>query len=301
MPATAMRQEFNTGTASVGLLDAAVSKIVSDGKLPVPPLPGVASQLLAAVGDDNTDAAQLAGLVHRDPSLAGQVLRIANSPSYQPRTPIVSLQQAVARLGTTVLREIAVAASLQSGVFKVPGFEAELATMWRHALATAAFAKEVARVRRMNVESAFLCGLLARIGCPVLLQTSIDEAKRIGLLAGAAETRTSILQAAETYATPAGTAVGTAWKLPAPVMAAIAHHANPEGAGTGQRDAAIAGVAGLLATHMTANQASGSDAPLDDVTAENKAFAILNLYRSEIAQVLARTDAVKRLALSLTV
>ena len=37
-----------------------------------------------------------------------------------------------------------------------------------------AFAKEIARMRRANVESAFLCGLLHDIGKPVILQALAD-------------------------------------------------------------------------------------------------------------------------------
>ena len=61
---------------------------------------------------------------------------------------------------------------MQSGVFRVPGYEPVLNQLWRHALASGAFAKEIARVRRLNVESAFLCGLLHSVGKPALLQLS---------------------------------------------------------------------------------------------------------------------------------
>src|SRR4029077_2368798 len=158
-------------------LRTAVAHRLATGELSLPMLPRVASQVVALVGSPTTDANRLSELIHRDPALAGQVLRIANSPAYMPRMPIVSLQQAVSRLGLNAVTEIAFAASVQSGVFRVPGWEPMLNQLWRHALASGAFAKEVARTRRLNVESAFLCGLLHAVGKPALLQVITDVGK----------------------------------------------------------------------------------------------------------------------------
>src|SRR5215468_894330 len=100
-------------------LRAALGERLRDEGLKLPLMPRVATQLLSMARDADCDAGKLSRLIHQDPALAGQVLRIANSPAYLPRTPIVSLQQAVTRLGFSALIEIAVAASLQSGTFRV--------------------------------------------------------------------------------------------------------------------------------------------------------------------------------------
>src|SRR5262245_30521979 len=75
--------------AAAAALDAAVAERLASGKLDLPLLPRVASQVIALVGDAKADANQLAALIHRDPALAGHVLRIANSPAYMPKMPIV--------------------------------------------------------------------------------------------------------------------------------------------------------------------------------------------------------------------
>src|SRR5882672_9489984 len=167
--------------ARAAAIRAAVAERLATGTFDVPMLPQVASQVGMLASSTDADAARLSALIHRDPVLAGHVLRIANSPAYMPRMPIVSLQQAVARLGLQTVAEIAFAASIQGGVFKVPGYEAVLLRLWRHALTSGAFAKEVARARRLNVESAFLCGLLHAVGKPALLQVATDVARSIGV------------------------------------------------------------------------------------------------------------------------
>jgi HD-like signal output (HDOD) protein len=111
---------------------------------------------MALASDPNADAAKLSALIHQDQALAAHVLKIANSPAYMPRSPVVSLQHAVAMLGITLLSEIAFTASLKVGAFQVAGYEDEVKQLWWHSLATGAFAKEVARAKRMNIESAYL-------------------------------------------------------------------------------------------------------------------------------------------------
>ena len=165
-PATAIEQ-----------LDQDLAQKFEKGEVELPLLPQVASRVMALTSDPNADAAKLSSLIHQDQALAAHVLRIANSPAYISRSPIVSLQHAVAMLGINLLSEIAFTASLKSGAFQVPGYEEQVKLLWQHSLASGAFAKEVARIRRVNVESAYLCGLLHGVGKPVVLRTAATLAQ----------------------------------------------------------------------------------------------------------------------------
>ena len=51
----------------------------------LPLLPVVANQVLQLSGDPNADVNKLSALIQQDQALAGQILRIANSPAYLPR------------------------------------------------------------------------------------------------------------------------------------------------------------------------------------------------------------------------
>ena len=81
---------------------------------------------MAATQDDSCDARRLSRMIHRDAALAGHVLKLANSPLYAPTVPIVSLQQAVSRLGMKKIREMALVAACQAKVFRVPGQDARV-------------------------------------------------------------------------------------------------------------------------------------------------------------------------------
>ncbi|MCP5055581.1 MAG: HDOD domain-containing protein [bacterium] len=140
------------------------------GKIELPLLPEIAQQVMETASNPLTASADLATLVHSDQGLAAEILKDANSAMQAGRVAIVSLQQAISRLGIQRVVELAVAASVRDGVFSVPGFQQELRGLWRRSLGTGLFAKEVARALREDVEAAFLSGLLRNVGTALLIR-----------------------------------------------------------------------------------------------------------------------------------
>ncbi|MDH5564291.1 MAG: HDOD domain-containing protein [Nitrospirota bacterium] len=185
--------------------------------LDLPLLPVVANQVLQLSGDPNADANKLSALIQQDQALAGQILRIANSAAYLPRSPIVSLQQAVSWLGMNMLAGLAFSVSVQSGVFTIKGYEKEIRSMWAHALATGLYGKEIARRMRHNVENAFLCGLLHTIGKPVVLHLILKSQSN----QDSPPPWTVLEPLIQDCHISAGTKLAEAWQLPHPVQEAI--------------------------------------------------------------------------------
>ena len=198
-------------------LRAHLSNQLEKGTVDLPLLPVVANQVLQLSGDPNADVNKLSALIQQDQALAGQILRIANSPAYLPRSPIVSLQQAIAWLGMNMLAGLAFSVSVQNGVFTTKGYEKEIRLLWSHALATGLYGKEIARRLRHNVENAFLCGLLHSIGKPVLLHLLLtSQPKEEGPPSWAA-----LEPLLQEFHIAAGMKLADAWKLPDPVQEAI--------------------------------------------------------------------------------
>jgi HD-like signal output (HDOD) protein len=187
------------------------------GNLDLPLLPVVANQVLMLSSDPNADATKLSTLIQQDQALAGKILHIANSPAYLPRSPIVSLQQAIAWLGLNMLAGLAFSISVQRGVFTIKGYENEVRTLWHQALATGLYGKEIARRIRHNVENAFLCGLLHTIGKPLLLHFIItsEPAPKVRPSWDLVE---SLIQE---FHVSAGAKLAESWQLPEPVQEAI--------------------------------------------------------------------------------
>lgn len=276
-----MALDIGSAATPVERLEQSLVQKIETGEIELPLLPQAASQVMALASDPAADAAKLSALIHQDQALAAHVLRIANSPAYMPRSPVVSLQHAVAMLGITLLSEIAFTASLKSGAFKVPGHEEDVKRLWRHSLASGAFAKEVARMRRVNVESAYLCGLLHEIGKPVVLQTAtaLTQAQRLTI-------EKSILSGwIDGYHSRVGTLIAEKWGLPKQVATAIQYYDDYDHAGSFRQECLLTCASDRLASHVLTPE----DLPEESLRAQ-PAFSELNLYPNDIDQLLTTKD-----------
>ncbi len=257
---------------------------IRKGAIELPLLPQVASRILAMVYDPDAEAAKLAALIHQDQALAAHVIRIANSPAYMTRNPVVSLQHAVSMLGMNLMSELAFSASIKGSAFKVPGWDDEVKGLWHYSLASGAYAKEIARMRRFNVESAYLCGLLHGIGRPVVLQTLVALSKEQGTTLS----KELMHQLLDGYYIQVGLLVADDWGLPPPVVESIGFHVDYNYAKTAKQECMTTCLAGRLAKHFLDPEA------LDEATLrEHVVFADLNLYPKDVDVLLAHKEKVQ--------
>lgn len=259
---------------------------VEEGGLDLPMLPRVATEVVQLSSGRDTDAGRLAALLHQDAALAAAVLRVSNAPAYMPRTPIVSLQQAVTRLGFVVIGEIALAASLQAGVFRVGRHEPELDALWRHAVASGTFAREIARAKRLNVENGFLCGFLHGIGKPALLQLVADLEADEGAHVSDEELGTIL----DRLHVAVGRCLAERWELPMPVRRALSHYREVDD-GDGDFEAIevpVTAAASHLATHLL------EPASIDEAALRaHPAFQVLNFYPEDVDRLLDLRETVR--------
>tara|TARA_R110002073_G_scaffold25378_26_gene84275 strand:- start:1178 stop:1984 length:807 start_codon:yes stop_codon:yes gene_type:complete len=187
-------------------------------EITLPLLPEVAANVISLSTSEEVDAQQLANLIQGDMALAGHVMRVANSPIYRPVTPFVSLQQAITRLGIVTIGEIALATSLNSDLFEAPGYKNLLRHLWRQSLFCAAWSRQIAKMRRTNVETSFLAGMLCDMGKPIVIQAVADFAMD----------EPSLIDFAEGYYVRAGALLAALWQLPPAVSEVIIHHQHDE-------------------------------------------------------------------------
>lgn len=262
--ASDLRARFERGEVALPLLSASVQRVLS------------------AASDARADARALADIIKQDQAFAGHVLRIANSALYGAPSPIVSLQQAVSRLGMGRVREVALLISTQTRVFAVRGFAAELKAQFQHAIAAAMFAQEVARSRRKNVEEAFLGGLLHDVGRPIVLQAILDAS---GPAASAVrDHKPSVWALIDDLHALAGKALAQAWSLPQVVADMIARHHD---ASATQPTVHIIQLADALA-HVALADAATDEAHVRS----HPVLDPLNLYPEDVDRLLARREAI---------
>ena len=260
---------------------------VAQGRVDLPLLPGVAMEVTNVANQENADSRVIAELLRKDQAMAAHVLRVVSSPVYSGRTQIVSLQQAVARLGVQKIREIALAIAFRVGVFKLKGFEQQITGMFQHSVAAAMFAQEIARATRRNVEDAFMCGLLHDVGRPVILQALVQILAEQKLRVSPA----AVLEACGEQHTEVGGILADSWGLPEAVEMSIRHHHNGSPPDAHVNSVRITALADEVARY-TFEPERMPEAELR----KHPALAPLELYPEMLDKVLAKGELIKQAA-----
>ena len=228
----------------------------------VPAMPQVYSRLREALADEATSARQVAELVAADPAVTAKVLQMVNSAFFRLARRITRIDQAVAYLGFTTIRNLTLTAEVfsswsQSGTPAAFDFD----KMQSHVQAVANAASALARGTGF-ADDAMLAGLLHDIGYWVLGAELPDELARAVDLA---LHKRMPLESAETAVIGASHAQLGAyllgiWGLPYPVVEAVAHHHAPERVGAYEFDT----LAALAVAHslVPEDDVGTFDAPL---------------------------------------
>src|SRR5438445_13400288 len=78
----------------------------------LPPFSPVLTRLLSTLSDDDVSFGELAGIIETDAVLAGNLLRVVNSPLYGRIATINSVRHAVAILGSAKIRNLVLGLSV---------------------------------------------------------------------------------------------------------------------------------------------------------------------------------------------
>lgn len=217
----------------------------------LPTLAPVAVEVLRLSDDQRATLEDIAEVIRRDPGLASQLLRVANSPMYGMGGEITSLARAGAVLGLRTVKLL----SLSFSVVTRPAQGDEAALMvWRHTLVTSAIAQNLARRREPRLaDECFIAGLLADMGRLALAEEPHYVAARTaagGWLDADAERAAIGITSNEITAQ-----ILAGWSLPAVLAQAISHVDRPDAIdGPGQRVARILAVADAAARLLIAEE-----------------------------------------------
>jgi putative nucleotidyltransferase with HDIG domain len=283
-------------------LQSALAKLdrrVEQGTLTVPLLPEAAATLLLMTEDEDADLDRLAEVVRADPTMAAQLLRIANSPLFVSRYPIASIRTALSRLGMFQVRQIALLIVCDTKVFRVRGWEAPIRKLFEHSVLVALFAQEIAKKARMNADEAFLAGLLHDVGIPTLVQGLVEIEPRVTSFRNI----DNLLTLLHPRHAEIGARLAAAWAMPPRLIEAIGYHHEPHLAKSDGRNAMVLYLANQLAGHGPGHVASSGkalSAPSGEFRAAREVSgefelpveaAALSLSNADIAELLAMRQA----------
>lgn len=260
---------------------------LSGGDIEVPMLPEVANKVIQLTQDADSDAEDLARLIQSDQPLAAHVMRIANSALYSPNTTLVSLQQAIARLGMRIISDIALAASVNSKMFDAPGYNHLIEIQIKFSLHSGIWAKEVARTCRRNVEAAFLAGLLHDIGRPVAIQATLESAKSLGKKLEPVE----VLKTANHFERQLSNNVVRTWEMPSMVCEVVDNFHDYSQAGKSKEQTMIVVAGTKFAARFT--DVKGKPKLSEEQLMAQDVFADLNLYPEDLENLKEKAEDVK--------
>lgn len=246
---------------------ARVKETITQQNFEIPLLPTVATQVLQMANNPKASVADLEKLVKQDQVIAAKILQVANSPFYRGVSTIVSLRDAMNRMGLKMMKDIVFSLSIQGKVFQAKNFENELQVIWEHSLASAAISQLLAKKMGIDSEYAFLAGLLHDIGKVVLIQVIIkledDERKK-----KAAEMKAQykpfdpktfkidqvhdvlIPVVFQEYHATVGALVSMKWKLPELITEVVRYHHDYAKSENARGMATVVHLANLLCHHF---------------------------------------------------
>jgi len=210
-----------------------------------PMLPSAALEIHELSCHPDVDTDKLIALLERDPMLAGQVLKVANSPIFRGRDAETSLRNAVLRLGLKNLGEVVFELALHMRVFRSAEYSELMEDLRRHSTACANLCRLLATKAGQDPENAFLCGLLHDIGTAAILIVLGERRKSEPALEG------SVLDEVvrQTHEDVSGMLVRL-WKLPGDVAEVVSHHHTREAVGGAPLLSSIVVVADVLSVKL---------------------------------------------------
>ena len=266
-------------------MDAEALKKHLSGKLTVPSLPSVVTEITSLMSDAGVGLNEIGACVAKDPPLTAKLLRIANSALYGVQNPILSPEHAAAVLGVDALRNLLLRVSVADLFAHLDSHpEFNLVSLWEHSILTARVAGNLPGKKwekAISRDDAYLCGLLHNIGVFVMLD-QIGE-KYIAVLekrkSSGHSLRSIELKVFGFSHDQVGHLICRKWNLPEVVLRAIRYHLDNAGAVETDEAVAVVHTANWIAKSIQA------DAPERAADRVRKPIAdLLGLSAKEIAE-----------------
>jgi len=151
----------------------------SDGSLPR--IPEIVKSIDNALNDDNMTVESIADIIRIDPTIAGRIIQIANSPLVRGAQRIDSLKVAIGRIGLNLVRNLIFCMGMQE-TFERPNsrFAKQLKDNWLHSIDVMSLSFTLSkRFPAINSDTAMVIGIIHDIGALPIYnycqQHDIDE------------------------------------------------------------------------------------------------------------------------------
>lgn len=253
--------------------------------LPSPSL--VVMELLRSFEQPDINIGALAEMVSYDQALTAKTLRLANSSFYGLSRKVATIQLAITVLGFDSVRALVVAAGVTESFPRSAHPRFNLDNFWRHAIGTAVCTKHIAKVVNLNINYAFVCGLLHDIGKMVLVTCFPAQYEKVIEYRNKEDCH--LLDAERTILgidhTLVGRLVCENWKFPVLIQKAVANHHDPEPADMGGMASAVHAANAIV---HALDLGCGNDDLVPEIS--EMAWASLNLSTADLHSIFRNTE-----------
>ncbi len=141
-------------------------------------LPEVTVRIIELVEDPRSTARDLRDVIKSDPALSARILKVVNSAFYGLPGKVANLDRAVALLGLSAVKNIAIAASI-ARIFRAGQMSRKFSArdLWTHSLAVGVASRMICLAVQPKIggEELFLAGLIHDLGILVERQAFPDQ------------------------------------------------------------------------------------------------------------------------------
>lgn len=258
-----------------------VAAFVKD--LTLPTMPEVAHELIRSLNDDDIPMGKLKDTIAKDPALTVKLLRLANSARFGVSREVSNLEDAMAVVGMSQVRTLALSACLSDAFPVAPGLNRD--AFWRESQACAAYAQWLASRMGADSQQAWLSGFMVRLGELMIVQNQPEALANIEQephYPGARwEREASLLGFTEGQITAE---MARRWKFPQSIVDALESSADPLAMRPFCRLSGVLHLAELLA-------ATTAETPEDQLAISQELLVALHLDREWLTTHLAEARA----------
>lgn len=241
-----------------------LAEYFESAKLPV--MSEVAQALIRTLNNPDSSSADVQKILAQEPALTANVLRLANSAQFGLSRQVQSLEHAIQLLGMARVRALALSESMHTAFPAVQGLNRM--AFWKYSMACAAYAQWLAKLADMDVQQAWLAGMMLRLGELIIGDRSPDSLAQIEELPNHSRLRWERAHAVLGFDEGQVTAVlARHWNFPPAMVDGLQNASNPMQDLPFSMLGGVLHLAALLADSPTPGAAAVENFPPDVVIA----------------------------------
>lgn len=243
----------------------------------VPLLPTVAREVMVLLGDPSVGMDRVAQSAKKDPAMAANLLRVANSAAFGGQAPLSSIREALVRIGIDGTKRFLYQTST-ARILAVKSRPDLTARLQVRSVAVAHAAARIASHHGSDAETAFVAGLLHDVGWAVGygLLARLNSLLPIELVSDEARAFVAV----EAMHAEIGATLARGWNLAPSAVDAIGGHHCPTETGAGLMAHVV-----YAATHLCDSLGIGPVEPSDCDLVDDPVMKRLRLDRTSLLEI----------------